>query len=92
MRVRNPGSHRLRGLPCPSPFYFPYSENSRVAGHTYRLIRCGTPNCEWGHKIQDPGEGQLRLCYSGRFGSRARYCPITIRATGSTSLLLTRFA
>ena len=28
------------------------------------VIRCGTPDCEWGHKMHDMGEDQLRLCYS----------------------------
>jgi hypothetical protein len=28
------------------------------------VIRCGTPDCEWGHKMLDMGEDQLRLCYS----------------------------
>jgi hypothetical protein len=27
-------------------------------------IRCGTPDCDWGKKICDLGEEQLRLCYS----------------------------
>jgi hypothetical protein len=27
-------------------------------------IRCGTPDCEWGHKMHDVGEDQLRLCYA----------------------------
>ena len=28
------------------------------------VIRCGTPDCEWGHKMHDMGEDQLHLCYS----------------------------
>src|SRR5258708_2613808 len=28
------------------------------------VIRCGTPDCGWGHKMRDMGEDQLRLCYS----------------------------
>ncbi len=28
------------------------------------VIRCGTPDCDWGHKMCDLGEEQLRLCYS----------------------------
>ncbi len=28
------------------------------------VIRCGTPDCEWGYKMHDMGEDQLRLCYS----------------------------
>jgi hypothetical protein len=28
------------------------------------LIRCGTPDCDWGKKMCDLGEEQLRLCYS----------------------------
>ena len=25
--------------------------------------RCGTPDCDWGKKMCDLGEDQLRLCY-----------------------------
>jgi len=28
------------------------------------VIRCGTPDCDWGQKMCDLGEEQLRLCYS----------------------------
>ena len=28
------------------------------------VIRCATPDCDWGHKMQDLGEDQLQLCYS----------------------------
>ena len=28
------------------------------------VIRCGTPDCEWGRKMCDLGEEQLLLCYS----------------------------
>jgi hypothetical protein len=28
------------------------------------VIRCGTPDCDWGKKMCDLGEDQLRLCYS----------------------------
>ena len=28
------------------------------------VIRCGTPDCDWGKKMCDLGEEQLRLCYS----------------------------
>ena len=28
------------------------------------LIRCGTPDCDWGHKVSDLSEEQLNLCYS----------------------------
>ncbi len=28
------------------------------------VIRCGTPDCDWGHKVSDLGEEQLDLCYS----------------------------
>jgi hypothetical protein len=28
------------------------------------VIRCGTPDCDWGKKMCDVGEEQLRLCYS----------------------------
>jgi hypothetical protein len=28
------------------------------------VIRCGTPDCDWGHEMHDMGEDRLRLCYS----------------------------
>ena len=28
------------------------------------VIRCGTPGCDWGYRVQDLGEEQLDLCYS----------------------------
>jgi len=28
------------------------------------VFRCGTPDCDWGKKMCDLGEEQLRLCYS----------------------------
>ena len=28
------------------------------------VIRFGTPDCEWGHKMPDMDEDQFRLCYS----------------------------
>ena len=34
-----------------------------VAVKTF-VIRCGTPDCDWGKKMCDLGEEQLRLCYS----------------------------
>ena len=27
------------------------------------IIRCGTPDCEWGHKMHGVSEDQLRFCY-----------------------------
>jgi hypothetical protein len=27
------------------------------------VIRCGTSECDWGHKMQNLGEDRLRLCY-----------------------------
>src|SRR6267142_1392208 len=34
------------------------------------VIRCGTPDCDWGHKMHEMGEDQLRLCHNDV--SRAR--------------------
>jgi hypothetical protein len=28
------------------------------------VIRSGTPDCDWGHKVSDLDEDQLDLCYS----------------------------
>jgi hypothetical protein len=28
------------------------------------VIRCSTPDCDWGHRVQDLSEEQLNLCYS----------------------------
>jgi len=28
------------------------------------VIRCGTPDCEWGHKVAELSDVQLKLCYS----------------------------
>ena len=28
------------------------------------VIRCGTPDCEWGHKMHDLDQDQLQLCYA----------------------------
>jgi len=28
------------------------------------VIRCGTPDCDWGHRVSDLGQEQLELCYS----------------------------
>src|SRR5690348_4421152 len=28
------------------------------------IIRCGTPDCDWGHRVSELGEEQLNLCYS----------------------------
>jgi hypothetical protein len=28
------------------------------------VIRCGTPDCDWGHRVSDLGQEQLKLCYS----------------------------
>ena len=28
------------------------------------VIRCGTPDCDWGHQVSDLSEEQLELCYS----------------------------
>jgi hypothetical protein len=28
------------------------------------VIRCGTPDCDWGKKMCDLGEEQMLLCYS----------------------------
>jgi len=28
------------------------------------VIRCETPDCDWGHKMHGVGEDQLRFCYS----------------------------
>jgi hypothetical protein len=28
------------------------------------VIRCGTPDCDWGHKVSDLSDEQLKLCYS----------------------------
>jgi hypothetical protein len=27
------------------------------------VIRCGTLDCDWGHKMRDLGQDQLQLCY-----------------------------
>jgi hypothetical protein len=28
------------------------------------VIRCGTPDCDWGHRLSDLGQEQMELCYS----------------------------
>jgi hypothetical protein len=28
------------------------------------VIRCGTPDCDWGHKVSELSDEQLKLCYS----------------------------
>jgi len=28
------------------------------------VIRCGTPDCDWGYRVSDLSEEQLELCYS----------------------------
>jgi hypothetical protein len=28
------------------------------------IIRCGTPDCEWGFPMPDPGEVAFKCCYS----------------------------
>jgi hypothetical protein len=29
------------------------------------IIRCGTPDCDWGHRVSDLGDQeQLQLCYA----------------------------
>ena len=28
------------------------------------VIRCGTPDCDWGHKLSEFSDDQLKLCYS----------------------------
>jgi hypothetical protein len=28
------------------------------------VIRCGTPDCDWGDRVSDLGQEQLKLCYS----------------------------
>jgi len=38
------------------------------------VIRCGTPDCDWGHRVQDLGEEQLDLRYAIRNGTRPRTC------------------
>jgi len=29
-----------------------------------KIIRCGVPDCDWGHKVQELSEERLDLCYS----------------------------
>lgn len=28
------------------------------------VIRCDTPDCDWGHHVSDTSEHELKLCYS----------------------------
>jgi hypothetical protein len=48
--------------------FFDGLNDSAVAGLSSTpmsfVIRCGTPDCDWGKKMCDLGEVQLRLCYS----------------------------
>ena len=42
-----------------------FQKDYRCAALRPFTIRCGAPDCDWGHKMHDLlGEDQLRLCYS----------------------------
>ena len=28
------------------------------------VIRCGTPDCDWGHRVSELSDERLKLCYS----------------------------
>jgi hypothetical protein len=30
----------------------------------FLVIRCGTPDCDWGHRVSDLDQDQLDPCYS----------------------------
>ena len=43
--------------------------NQRAQEATHKVaktlvIRCGTPDCDWGHKVSDLSDEQPKLCYS----------------------------
>jgi hypothetical protein len=31
------------------------------------IIRCGTPDCEWGHKMYDMGEDKIKAASGGGY-------------------------